>query len=692
MKRTFLLFLGSLLCLATNAQTEMKHELSDTDSTDMIALYKQMNEVTVQAERPIVRMERGRLSYDMPTLLKRIPADNAYDALRNIPGIMASEGSLSVANRPVTLIINGKATTLNQEEAVERLKAMPAERLARAEVMLSAPPQLHVRGAVINVITRESKGETSGQLQGMLSQSKHTRGNATGNLLIVRNKLTLDLNYGYTLGKNYGEVKHTALHPLDGQRIAYYDKTAGTVSGYRHNWRAGIDYQIGKAHSLSLAYTGNHNDTDKENHATGTTVAHQLSTHKNQLHNIDPTYQLPFGLQLSANYLHYRSPQEQHLDTDAQDNSRDLTAHSNQTIHKWLYTADQSHALPKGWGLNYGGKVQLTSNSSYQTTRDAEGNALPEATSQVDLHERIASIYVGGSKEIAKNLSMDASLTLENFHNARWNKWRVYPTLNAMWRIKPLHMLSLSLSSDAKYPSYWSTMSTVYYSSAYSEIWGNPNLKPSNDYGIYLTYQLRHRYSFTAFAEMKPNWFVQLPYQPSDRMAVIMQEVNFNHRNTYGIQASAQFRAGRWLNGNAFVVGMLTDDRNDAFHDIPFHRRHLSAVVGGTASIQPWQRTNLRLILSPTYQSSAIQGVYDIRAMFSLNASLRWASKDNQWSIVASGNNLTNRSMQTSDTWRNQHFIMDVCQDWISGSLSVVYRFGNYKQKQQKKIDTSRLR
>ncbi len=336
--------------------------------------------------------------------------------------------------------------------------------------------------------------------------------------------------------------------------------------------------------------------------------------------------------------------------------------------------------------------MQLTSNSSYQTTRDAEGNALPEATSRVDLHERIASIYVGGSKEIGQTLSMDASLTLENFHNARWNKWRVYPTLNALWRIKPLHMLSLSLSSDAKYPSYWSTMSTVYYSSAYSEIWGNPNLKPSDDYGIYLTYQLHHRYSFTAFAEMKPNWFVQLPYQPSDRMAVIMQEVNFNHRNTYGIQASAQFRAGRWLNGNAFFVGMLTDDRNDAFHDIPFHRRHLSAVVGGTASIQPWQGTNLRLILSPTYQSSAIQGVYDIRAMFSLNASLRWASKDNQWSIVANGNNLTNRSIQTSDTWRNQHFVMDVCQDWVSGSLTVVYRFGNYKQKQQKKIDTSRLR
>ncbi len=49
MKRTFLLFLDSLLCLAGNAQ-EAGQEQADADSTDMITLYQQMNEVTVQAE------------------------------------------------------------------------------------------------------------------------------------------------------------------------------------------------------------------------------------------------------------------------------------------------------------------------------------------------------------------------------------------------------------------------------------------------------------------------------------------------------------------------------------------------------------------------------------------------------------------------------------------------------------------
>ena len=38
--------------------------------------------------------------------------------------------------------------------------------------------------------------------------------------------------------------------------------------------------------------------------------------------------------------------------------------------------------------------------------------------------------------------------------------------------------LNLSFSSNSEFPSYWSTMSNVFYSSTYTEIHGNPDLKP----------------------------------------------------------------------------------------------------------------------------------------------------------------------------------------------------------------------
>ena len=87
----------------------------------------------------IFSMSSGMLSYNMPLLLKQLPADNAYEALTRIPGISDATGKISFSGNEVTLIVNGQATTLTQEQLAERLKAMPATQLAKAEVMLSAP-------------------------------------------------------------------------------------------------------------------------------------------------------------------------------------------------------------------------------------------------------------------------------------------------------------------------------------------------------------------------------------------------------------------------------------------------------------------------------------------------------------------------------------------------------------------------
>lgn len=60
-------------------------ETNQTDSLDIFSVYENLPEVMVVGERPIVKLEDGKLSYNMPVMLERIPADNAFDALKNIP-------------------------------------------------------------------------------------------------------------------------------------------------------------------------------------------------------------------------------------------------------------------------------------------------------------------------------------------------------------------------------------------------------------------------------------------------------------------------------------------------------------------------------------------------------------------------------------------------------------------------------
>ncbi len=690
-----LFFIGVLVASAITANAQGN---AQKDSLTMESMMHNLPEVMVKGSRPIVKAERGMLSYNMPLLLKQLPADNAYEALTRIPGVSDATGSISFSGNEVTLIVNGQATTLTQEQLAERLKAMPAAQLSKAEVMLSAPARYHVRGMAINIVTKDYAGnnQLSGQIIGGMRQNKYA--NEFGNLYLSlqRDKFGLDAQYKYVNGNSYGESSRIANHPLGNNRIHYNDETGQKSFGITHDYRLGMNYAFSKSHRLDVAYTGQWNKTNSNSRTTGSSISGMHRDSHEYLHNVDVNYALPFGLTLSGSYTYYRTPQQQALDgrittENKNETERNLTSGSEQTINKWMFTADQTHSLAHGWGLSYGVKGQFTSNKSYQTTIDKDGSVLPDGTSSVDLNERIWNIYAGFSKQINKAISLDASVAAEQYHSPVWDKWRVYPTLNALWNVNDNHLLNLSFSSDSEYPSYWSTMSNVFYSSTYTEIHGNPDLKPCSYYNLNLMWQIKRRYTLMAFANLKPDYFVQLPYQTTDRMTVIMKETNFDYSNSYGLQASAIFSAGKWLNGNVFAVGTYKHDKSRNFFDLPFDRKKLSVILGGTASVKLCSTQDLRLILNPFYQTKAIQGVYDISPIFSMDAKLQWSSHDGKWGVRLNGSNIFNNRFDTRSVQGNQDYCMKVNYNWSSFTFAVIYKFGGYKEKTVKEVDTSRM-
>ena len=690
-----LFFIGVLVASAITANAQ---DNGQKDSLTMESMMHNLPEVMVKGSRPIVKAERGMLSYNMPLLLKQLPADNVYEALTRIPGVSDATGNISFSGNEVTLIVNGQTTTLTQEQLAERLKAMPAAQLSKAEVMLSAPARYHVRGMAINIVTKDYAGnnQLSGQIIGGMRQNKYA--NEFGNLYLSlqRGKFGLDAQYKYVNGNSYGESSRIANHPLSNNRIHYNDETGQKSFGITHDYRLGMNYTFSKNNRLDVAYTGQWDKTNSNSRTTGSSISGMHRDSHEYLHNVDVNYALPFGLTLSGSYTYYRTPQQQALDgtittENKNETERNLTSGSEQTINKWMFTADQTHSLAHGWGLSYGVKGQFTSNKSYQTTIDKDGSVLPDGTSSVDLNERIWNIYAGFSKQINKAISLEASVAAEQYHSPIWDKWRVYPTLNALWNVNDNHLLNLSFSSNSEFPSYWSTMSNVFYSSTYTEIHGNPDLKPFSYYNVNLMWQIKRRYTLTAFASLKPDYFVQLPYQTTDRMAVIMKETNFDYSNSFGLQASAIFSAGKWLNGNVFAVGTYKHDKSRNFFDLPFDRKKLSVILGGTASVKLCSTQDLRLILNPFYQTKAIQGVYDISPIFSMDAKLQWSSHDGKWGVRLNGSNIFNNRFDTRSVQGNQDYRMKVNYNWSSFTFAVIYKFGGYKEKTVKEVDTSRM-
>ena len=105
-----------------------------------------LDEVVVKAERPFVKVEEGRLGYDLSVLAGDGVVNNAYEALTKLPGVKETKGALTLAGTGnLTVVLNGKPTTMDAGQLEMLLRNTPLDRVEKAEVMYSAPPEYHVR-------------------------------------------------------------------------------------------------------------------------------------------------------------------------------------------------------------------------------------------------------------------------------------------------------------------------------------------------------------------------------------------------------------------------------------------------------------------------------------------------------------------------------------------------------------------
>ncbi|MDD5992651.1 MAG: signal protein, partial [Prevotellaceae bacterium] len=171
MRKTFITSIIMLLSFTANAQEA-------TDSAAMAfndSLFQTLPELMVTGNKPIVKVEGAKLVFDVNQLTKDKPVDNAFDALKHLPGVTPQGDDISLGGMSVALMINGKLTSMSREQVITLLKSMPADRVKNAEMMYSAPARYQVRGALINVtLIKEASKDTS--LQGELyakAESKH---------------------------------------------------------------------------------------------------------------------------------------------------------------------------------------------------------------------------------------------------------------------------------------------------------------------------------------------------------------------------------------------------------------------------------------------------------------------------------------------------------------------------------------
>ena len=681
----------------------------------------QLAEITVKGERPQVKLEGGKLTYDVPQLMKDKTATNAFEIIKDLPGLIERNDNLELVGASrLNIILNGQLTTMSADQLIQLLKTMPASRVEKAEVMYNAPAKYNVKGALLNVVLSKNESETpswQGETGVDYTQYRHAGGDAHVNLLYTNKGFSIDFLLNGNKRRDVMGEDMLARHTLNSGMTEISQHNRALVHVNRGTVRLGMDYTFANEDKLSLAYYlkgdkvlsdrdafTSYLDLSKPENKSESTSLVRDDGHS-AIHNIRLQYDGHAGISAGADFTRYHSPSV--LDYQDTNGSRtDMINNTRQDVSRWSVFLNKTHSFASGWGLNYGvhgGYASSKNYSEYLYDQGAGYEMDEEALEDNTQKEYIVDIFAEVSKSFGERFSATVGLKGEYFKSDYassrenmnlWNEGALFPTVSLSYTFSPRHILQFDISSDKTYPGYWQVSPQVTPLNSYSEVAGNPLLKPYRTYEGQMVYIFRQKYMLVAFCEYTPDYFAQLPYQSDTELKTVFRFENMDYSLEAGLAVIIPFNVGRFWNSRITLRGWRMQEKNDNFHGISYNREAYLGLAHMSNTFNLCDKPNLKMTIDGQYVTpGAIQGIYDLGSMYEISAGLKWTFLNDRASLTLKGDDIFASSIPRTIKINqgNQWSRMRKLNDERCLKLSFVWTFGGYKEREHDSIDTSRF-
>ncbi|MDL2255024.1 TonB-dependent receptor [Parabacteroides sp. OttesenSCG-928-K15] len=699
---------------------EKEYAASEVGAVRLSLKEMMLEEVVVKGERPVVRVEGSALSYDVPQLIKDKASVNAFEAIKELPGVMGDDETIElIGARSLQVVINGQVTSLTLPQLVQYLKSIPASRVQKAEVMYNAPARYNVKGAVINVVLDAVASEEplfQGEVGANYRQMHYGSAGVNANLLYATSRWHIDFLVDGTSGRSYSGEDIEARHTMNNE-VTHIDQWGrGKNEGMRGSARLAVDYTFANKDKLSAVYYMNGSDIESTREATtiftpsggekGKPYTSDAYTSGNAgLHNAALQFEGHKGFRAGADYTRYKDPSDMYFNDRGDGEEVRMRNNSRQDVSRYSLYMNQAHRLGK-WSLNYGAQGGYTRSDNFMEYAYDTGNGYeprPDLLEDNRQQDYTGNVFVETSTQLGPRLSLSAALKGDYYRSDYkslkedvnlWNEWTLLPTLSMSYTITPYHILQLNVTSDKSYPSYWNLSPKVFPLNSYSEVVGNPLLKPYRSYNSQLLYILKQKYIFMAFCTYEPDYFTQVPYQSDSEMKNVFRYENFDFGLKTGLVAIIPFRVGEWWSSRVTLQGFRMQEKMKNFHSMSFDRHSLvgAFVMSNTFSLPRFPR--LKLTLDGQYVTpGAIQGIYDLGYVYKIDAALKYVFAKEKATLTLTGTDIfasgyPNRiEINQGNQWSRMVKVNDV----QAVRLAFSYKFGGYQKKEHKQVDTSRF-
>lgn len=664
-----------------------------------------LNEVKITASRPIVKIDDGKLSFDVPTLIQQRPINSAFDILGEIPGVEKNGDRISIIGaNSTTIIINNRVSSMSFEQIVEYLKSVPPEHIKRVELLYVTPPKYGVNGSSINILIdnyRTTKRERKAQIV-LEGNQAHCFSPSTGfSYSSANEKSLLNVVYLFRYDNANPSEKLDAFHLLNNESHHISLENNSKTKYKTHNIGLSFDYDLKNKDVISFSYNANINRSDTKRNGLIVVDEDQYIKSVNKrkgpsdLHSVSINYSHN-NLLIGADYSYYNNKKDQYLINSREQTSDSIISNSKQIVNQASFYMSNEHVLMKNLKLSYGINTKMNHSDNDQSTFI---NNKPDNVFSQEQSEYSVDGFVGWSQNFGKKFTVNANMLLEYYeaniasgdiNQTIWQDWNLYPTITMVYRIAPMKILQFSVLSERRYPSYWQTTPNITYMNYYVAIEGNPNIKPSKIYSGRLNFILRGKYIFQLFGNVSSDYIQQSLYQSSDKLQATYKVINLDKHNTFGSMAVLPFKIGQVIDSKLTLSGFLISDKG-VLEDVFFDRKKMFGRISMNNNFYLNTKKNLSIQLNGFYATKSIQGIYDIKPMYNLSTGIVWTVNERLKLSMVGDDLLNGRRGRTLTNIQNQNYNQIINNDSRRFLVSIRYNIGGYKEKKSSNIDTSRF-
>jgi outer membrane receptor protein involved in Fe transport len=488
-----------------------------------------ISEVTVSAQRPLVKVEIDKLIYSMEDD-PEAKVNNTLEMLRKVP-LITVDGEDKIQLKGMSnfkIYMNGKPSNmLSGQNVSDVLKSMPANTIKNIEVITDPGARYDAEGigGIINIIT--TRNQFKGY-QGSVSANAGTFGSFGGSTYLTAKtgKLGLTGNLNFTNSRRpWGEMETVSENLIND---LYYQEKSDGRSKYIGTFMYGnleASYEIDTLRLLSLGvnlWNGNQKSisertiemfskagsmeysykTDGDGKygygSTGVNLDYQRSTRKK-------------GELITFSYRLNNSPNDNGSYTYAKDITGEMPLYIrlNQWYDNKARTTEHTGQLdytnpitPKHTieaGLKYILRQNISNVKQYVLGTGSSWDELPSTLNSDFKH--ISNIYAGYAgyafKEKkfgfrtgirAEGTKQDVEFRLDKNQNFGVDYYNVVPSVTASYQLKPTQQLRLGYNLRIFRPSIWYLNPYVNDTDPYNISYGNPKLDPEKSNSFNLNY------------------------------------------------------------------------------------------------------------------------------------------------------------------------------------------------------------